>query len=236
MKIKKFPVITVDGPSGVGKSTLSYFISKKLNWNFLESGYMYRVIAYYIKKNRLFLKHKEISRILPHIIFDFKDINNHIKIFFKNKDISHKINSQKISIIASKIAIFPYIRNWLLYEQRKFRKFPGLVTNGRDMGTKVFPDAIIKIFLKTNIFERAKRRYLEFKKNGFLIQKEEVIKNIQERDYRDKNRIISPLFPAKDAIIIDSTKMNFKETLKKSMKIIYKKLSHMNPFFNMDNS
>ncbi|CAL4321293.1 (d)CMP kinase [Buchnera aphidicola] len=222
--INKYPVITIDGASGVGKSTLSYAISRKLNWNFLESGYMYRIIAYYIVKYNLSLKEKKITSLLPDIIFNFKNTHRCIKVFFQNKDISNEIHSEKISIIASKIAVFPYIRHWLLYKQRKFRKFPGLVTNGRDMGTKVFPDAVVKIFLKKNLLERAKRRKLDLKSRGFCISKKTIINNIKDRDNRDKNRILCPLFPAKDAIIIDSTSMSFQKTLEKSMDIVYKKL------------
>ncbi|CAL4321370.1 Cytidylate kinase [Buchnera aphidicola (Sipha maydis)] len=222
--IKKYPVITIDGASGVGKSTLSYSISKKLNWNFLESGYMYRIMAYYIIKYDLSLKKKNIISLFPYINFDFKYMNNGIKVFFKNKDISNEIHSEKISMMASKIAIFPYVRNWLLNKQRKFRRFPGLVTNGRDMGTMVFPDAIVKIFLKKSLLERAKKRKLDLRLRGFKMKIEKIIKDIKQRDYRDKNRILCPLFPAKDAIIIDSTSMSLEKTLKKSMNIIYKKL------------
>ncbi|CAL4321250.1 Cytidylate kinase [Buchnera aphidicola (Periphyllus testudinaceus)] len=225
---KKIPVITIDGPSGVGKSTLSYAISNKLKWNFLESGYLYRTIAYYITKFNIPLKEKKIIPILKNIKFNFKYINNKIKVIFENKDISKKLCSEKNSIISSKIAIFPYIRKWLLYKQRKFRKFPGLVTNGRDMGTKVFSDALIKIFLITKIKERAKRRCLELKSNGFNINFNFLLKKMKERDNRDKNRIICPLKPDKNAIIIDSTNMNFKNTLQIMLKYIYKKLKNIN--------
>ncbi|WP_343183356.1 (d)CMP kinase [Buchnera aphidicola] len=225
---KIIPVITIDGPSGVGKSTLSYAISKKLKWNFLESGYLYRIIAFYIIKYNISINKKNIIPILKNIVFNFKYYNNKIKIMFKKKNISNILCSEKISIISSKIAIFPYIRKWLLNEQRKFRIFPGLVTNGRDMGTVVFPDAILKIFLTTNIKERANRRFLEMKSKGLDINLKKLIITMKERDNRDKNRSVCPLKPDKNAIIIDSTNMNFKDTLKFTLKYIYKKLKKNN--------
>ncbi|MCW5197710.1 (d)CMP kinase [Buchnera aphidicola] len=220
---KIIPVITIDGPSGVGKSTLTYAISKKLKWHILESGYMYRITAFFILKYNLSLNKKIIFK-LENLKFNFKIIRNELKIFFHDIDISNKIHSQKISMMASKIAKLPYIREWLLHTQRSYKKFPGLVTNGRDMGTIVFPDAILKIFLKTKFKIRLKRRFIDLQNRGFKIDLKTLNKELKKRDYQDENRIICPLKPAKDAIIINSTNMNFKETVQVSMKYIYKKL------------
>ncbi|NIH16824.1 MAG: (d)CMP kinase [Buchnera aphidicola (Periphyllus lyropictus)] len=222
--IKKSPVVTIDGPSGVGKSTLSQKISKKLKWNILESGYMYRVIAFYIIKKKLSIKEKEIIPILNKINFNFKYEEKKFIVILNGKDISNDISSQKVSMVASKIAIFPYIRYWLLFYQRKFRKFPGLIANGRDMGTVVFPDAILKIFLKTKFIERVNRRILDFKRRGFNVNRDIILKEMKKRDLKDKNRIICPLRPDKNAIIIDSTHMTFKETLNYIIKFIKKKI------------
>ncbi|CAL4321643.1 Cytidylate kinase [Buchnera aphidicola (Chaitophorus populicola)] len=223
---KIIPVITIDGPSGVGKSTLTYAISKKLKWNILESGYMYRIIAFYIIKYNLSLNKQIISK-LNSLKFDFKVINDKLKIFFNNIDISNKIHSQNISIMASKIAVLSYIREWLLYKQRSYKKYPGLITNGRDMGTIVFPEAVLKIFLKTTFQERLKRRFIDLTNRGFKIDLNILYKEMKKRDYRDKNRILCPLKPAKDAIIINSTKMNIKKTIETSMMYIYQKLENI---------
>jgi cytidylate kinase len=223
---KIIPVITIDGPSGVGKSTLTYAISKKLKWNILESGYMYRIIAFYIIKYNLSLN-KQIIYKLNSLKFDFKVINDKLKIFFNNIDISNKIHSQDISIMASKIAVLSYIREWLLYKQRSYKKYPGLITNGRDMGTIVFPEAVLKIFLKTTFQERLKRRFIDLTNRGFKIDLNILYKEMKKRDYRDKNRILCPLKPAKDAIIINSTKMNIKKTIETSMTYIYQKLENI---------
>lgn len=222
--IKKSPVVTIDGPSGVGKSTLSQKISKKLKWNILESGYMYRVIAFYIIKKKLSIKEKEIIPILNKINFNFEYKKEKFIVILNGKDISNNINSQKVSMVASKIAIFPYIRYWLLFYQRKFRKFPGLIANGRDMGTVVFPDAILKIFLKTKFMERVNRRILDFKRIGLNVNKDIILKEMKKRDLKDENRTICPLRPDKNAIIIDSTNMTFKETLNYIIKCIKKKI------------
>ncbi|CAL4321457.1 Cytidylate kinase [Buchnera aphidicola (Chaitophorus sp. 3695)] len=224
---KNIPVVTVDGPSGVGKSTLTYAISRKLKWNFLESGYMYRITAFFIIKHNLSLNKKIISK-LKYLEFNFKIINKKLKIFFYDIDISNKIHSQEISMMASKIARLPYIREWLLYKQRSYKKHPGLITNGRDMGTIVFPEAMLKIFLKTKFKERLKRRFIDLQNRGFKINLNILHKELKKRDYQDKNRIICPLKPAKDAIIINSTNMNIEQTIKISMQYIYQKLKIFN--------
>ncbi|NIH41232.1 MAG: (d)CMP kinase [Buchnera aphidicola (Periphyllus aceris)] len=224
---KKPPVITIDGPSGVGKSTISYAISKKLNWNILESGYLYRIIAHYILKNKIPIYEKNIVPILKNIKFNFEYSDKIIKVYYKEKDISQEVCSEEISMLSSKISIFPYIRYWLLSKQKEFRKFPGLIANGRDMGTIVFSDAILKIFLTTSIYERSKRRYLELKSKGFKINFNTLIKKIKKRDKRDKNRIICPLKPDKNAIIIDSTNMSFTQTLQYILKNIKKKIQNI---------
>lgn len=225
--MKCAPVITIDGPGGSGKSTLCKAIAKELKWHVLDSGTIYRVLAFSILYNEINIcSEKEVSLIASNLNIQFFYNDKETKIIFENKDITDKINSKKISIVASKIAILPLVRKSLLFIQRSFRKFPGLIANGRDMGTVVFVDAIVKIFLDANLQVRAYRRMLQLKKKGSSkIKLKSLILELKNRDERDRTRLISPMIPAKDAIILDSTKMSMKKIIDKSLKITLEKIS-----------
>ncbi|CAL4322245.1 (d)CMP kinase [Buchnera aphidicola] len=221
--IKLAPVITIDGPSGVGKSALSKKIANKLNWSLLESGLIYRIIA-------LLALQKNVSIIENNIIpiarkFDFSLIKKaQSKITKCEKNIFYYLHSHNISNLASQLSTYPYIRRILLKKQQSFRCLPGLIAEGRDMGTVVFPDAILKFFLNASLECRTKRRFLELKKNGYNVDYKQLLKEIQDRDQRDENRLISPLYPSKNAIILNSTNMSFLEVVNISMIYILKKI------------
>lgn len=208
------PVITIDGPSGSGKSVLSQALAKYLKWFNLESGMIYRIFAcLFLEKNSILEKKNLVS--LLHDLDQYFIYNNGVICNFITKNFfKHHILSQKVTNTASKLATISYVRSHLLMKQRLFRRKPGLVANGRDMGTTVFPDAIIKFFLKAELKYRVYRRMNELKKRGFLVNFEKILLQMQRRDYRDINRKDSPLQPAYDAIIIDSSKMTFLEVLK----------------------
>lgn len=220
------PVITIDGPSSSGKSTLCKALAKVLKWHLLDSGTIYRVLAFSTIYNKINIKsEKEISDIASNLSVKFIDNHNKTKVFFENQDITEKISDQEISIIASKIAILPLVRKSLLYNQRSFRKLPGLIANGRDMGTVVFVDAIAKIFLDANIKERAKRRMEQLKKKGNnKINFKNILFELNNRDERDKNREISPMIPAQDALILDTTSISMKQIISKTLDFTLKKL------------
>ncbi|WP_193201185.1 (d)CMP kinase [Buchnera aphidicola] len=209
------PVITIDGPSGSGKSTLCNIIADKLNWCILESGVIYRLLAILILK-------KNIPIIEKNIISFIKNLN--CSSFKKKNKNSKIIHLQIVGEIASKLATFSKIRNILLEKQRYFRKLPGLIAEGRDMGTIVFPDAVVKFFLNANLETRVYRRIQQFKKIGLSINYKELLQQLKIRDERDQNRLISPLYPSKDAIILDSTNMTLSEVIEYSMKEIKKKI------------
>ncbi|CAL4322931.1 Cytidylate kinase [Buchnera aphidicola (Protaphis terricola)] len=218
-KYNNIPVITIDGPSGVGKSTLCGIIANKLNWSILESGMIYRLLASIILKNNIPIIEKNIVSVLNNLDCSFFKINMQ-----KKSLISQTIYLQKVGETASKLATFTKIRKILLNKQRCFRKFPGLIAEGRDMGTVVFPDAIIKFFLNADLKTRVFRRIKQFKKIGISINYIELLEQLKIRDQRDQNRTISPLYPSKDAIILDSTNMTLSDIIKCLMKEIKKKI------------
>lgn len=199
------PIITIDGPSGTGKGTLTWYLAEKLSWHALDSGAIYRSLAFGMQLNDITSPLDTIN-LCKNMNLEFRYSKKSQQIFYDNIDITNKIRSEHCGGIASKIAIDPKIRAALLETQRKFAKAPGLVADGRDMGTVVFPDAKLKIFLTAQPAERAKRRFKQLQglKNSVSLGQVEDELNI--RDERDKNRESSPLKPAVDAICLDTTK------------------------------
>ena len=215
------PVITIDGSSGAGKSILCQKISKALKWNLLESGFMYRLVSFIILKNKLAISNKDIHVIEQYLNF-YLDSKKDI---FCNIFLEKKLILQDVVNFSSKIASLPHMRKLLFYKQKSFRKFPGLVTNGRDMGTVVFPDAIIKIFLDADIKIRVKRRVLELHNKGINANFDTVLCDMEVRDQRDRKRFCSPLLVAKNALKINSTNISIEEVFDIAITAIYKKLN-----------
>lgn len=216
------PIITFDGPSGSGKGTIARLISKKLGWHYLESGALYRVLAF--ASLHANITTEEVARLvvlaneLP-VRFDSKDESH---ILWSNQDITNEIHTEQCGNLASKIAAIPEVRAALLSRQRVFCAPPGLVTDGRDMGTVVFPEAELKIFISADRAERGKRRYMQLKDKGINVSLENVITELAERDFRDEHRVISPLKPASDAILLDTTHLNIEQTFAQVMTFVQK--------------
>lgn len=221
--LTSYPVITIDGPSCSGKGTLCFHLAKKLKWKLLDSGIFYRTIAFKILKEKIDIKfNKKIILLANNLNIKFKTKKNTILVFLEGKNITEEIRTEHIGKIASLIGTIPKIRDILLIKQRKFRKKPGLIADGRDMGTVVFPDAVIKFFLFASLKERANRRLKQLQNKGFNVRLKNILIDIKKRDDIDKNRLISPLTPAKNALILDSTKLSINEVFKISMEYIKK--------------
>ncbi|WP_348666117.1 (d)CMP kinase [Arsenophonus symbiont of Ornithomya chloropus] len=219
------PVITVDGPSGVGKGTLSQALANELGWQLLDSGAIYRVLALAALYHHVDIKsERALIPLAANLDVSFETRNKELSVFLEGEEVSNEIRRDKISNIASLTAIFPEVRKALLSRQREFRMKPGLIADGRDMGTVVFPDAPIKIFLNATPGECARRRMEQLQKKGFDVKLSNLLVDIKKRDYRDRHRIIAPLRPAKDAYILDSTKLSIKGVIKKALDYIKKRI------------
>lgn len=221
------PVITLDGPSGTGKGTLCHLIAKHLHWNMLDSGAIYRVLAYAARKNNItsdqVAQLTELARTLNLSFHSSED--NDSQVILDNEDISTAIRSEQCGQDASQIAVIPEVRQALLDRQRNFAQPPGLVTDGRDMGTVVFPKAVLKIFLYANEEERANRRYLQLKEKGNNVSLAQVVEELAKRDARDTARAHAPLIAATDAVKIDTTKLNIVQVFHTVLELIGERLN-----------
>lgn len=220
------PVITLDGPSGTGKGTICHMLAKHLHWHMLDSGAIYRVLAYAAQKKRMGASHvEELTELAIHLNLYFQSSeNNEAVVFLEGKNVSALIRTEACGQAASRIAAIPEVREALLERQRAFAKAPGLVTDGRDMGTVVFPDALLKIYLYANEEERAKRRYLQLKEKGNNVSLAQVVEELAKRDARDTDRSHAPLKPADDAVLLDTTGLTIVQVFNSVLKLLDERL------------
>lgn len=208
------PVITIDGPSGAGKGTICQLLANKLGWHLLDSGAIYRVLALAAIHHDVELDNEEaLSLLAAHLDVQFHPSDEGVKVVLEGEAVSKAIRSQECADAASKVAALPRVREALLRRQRAFREQPGLIADGRDMGTVVFPTAQAKIFLTASAEERAERRYAQLKEKGYDVSIDRLLGEIRERDERDSNRAVAPLKPAEDALEIDTTGMSIDQVL-----------------------
>jgi cytidylate kinase len=217
------PVITIDGPGGSGKGTVAMRLAAKLGWHFLDSGALYRLVAV-ASIDRAISANDEVAlgEVAENLDVNFGISNDGMVILLDGNYITGRLRSETVSVFASKIAAYPLVRSALVHRQRAFRKPPGLVADGRDMGTVIFPDAILKIFLTASAEARAERRYKQLKEKGESVNLTRLFQDINMRDERDSSRAISPLRPAEDAHRIDSTELSINEVLQKIQELLYK--------------
>ncbi|MFT5755609.1 MAG: cytidylate kinase [Alteromonadaceae bacterium] len=220
------PVITIDGPSGAGKGTVARVIAEQLGWHLLDSGAIYRVLAVATQHHNLGIDDEEaLIPIAAHLDVQFEINNEESKVILEGEDVTNSIRTEEIGELASKIAAFPRVREALLRRQRAFKVTPGLVADGRDMGTVVFTDAPVKIFLTASAEERSQRRFNQLKEKGFDVKIGRLLDDIRQRDERDENRKVAPLVPAEGALIVDSTDISVKEVVSKILSFANEKLT-----------
>lgn len=207
------PVITVDGPSGVGKGTISHLLARRLGWHFLDSGALYRLTALAALGHRVPLDDEAaVAAVASTLDVQFlPDESGDIQIILENQDVSRDIRTEEAGNNASRVAVLPAVREALLQRQRDFAQLPGLIADGRDMGTTVFAQAEVKFFLTASARVRAERRYKQLKEKGFDANLDSLIEEIERRDERDRTRSASPLKPAEDAVIIDTSTKDIDE-------------------------
>ena len=212
------PVITIDGPSGSGKGTVAALVARQLGWGLLDSGALYRLLAFSARNHGVDLTNEEGLKLLAaHLDVQFiaGPDGQGQRIVLEGEDVTDSIRNEQIGAGASQAASLPAVRESLLQRQRAFQEAPGLVADGRDMGTVVFPDAPLKVFLTASAAERARRRYNQLKAKGDDVSLASLLDEIRVRDERDTQRSVAPLKPAADAIQLDSTDLSIEQVVER---------------------
>lgn len=225
-------VITIDGPSGVGKGTMATMLANKLGWHFLDSGAIYRLLALKVMRLGAGLVPAlngdgqaqdlplQLANIARNLDIYFKDG----KIYLDNQDVTDDIRREEVGLMASKTSAFPEVRQALLERQRAFAQAPGLVTDGRDMGSVVFPNAIVKFYLDADSKIRAHRRELQLKARGISVKFADLLEDIEKRDRQDKSRVIAPLVIPEGAIVIDTGFLDKEQVFAKILKEVQERV------------
>ena len=202
---ESIPVITIDGPSGAGKGTVARIVAEQLGWELLDSGAIYRVLAIATQHHGVSVEDEEpLIPMAAHLDVQFEiNSDGEGKVILEGEDVTLSIRTEEVGELASKVAAFPRVREALLRRQRAFKVSPGLVADGRDMGTVVFNDAPVKVFLTASAEERAQRRFNQLKEKGFDVKIGRLLSDICQGDDRDQSRKVAPLVPAEGALVID---------------------------------
>lgn len=224
MRLKRGILITIDGPAGSGKSTISKLLAKKLSYLYLDTGALYRAIAYQVTKKGISTTDQERiadlcgrTKIRLHLVDDVQ------RVLVDDEDVSDKIRTEPISLLASTLSAMPVVRAALLSIQREFGNDGGVIAEGRDMGTVVFPEADFKFFLDADVEERIRRRYVELVMRGENVDGSSLKKDLLSRDRQDRERVIAPLKVPEGAIVIDSTQLNTEAVVNAMLAVMAKR-------------
>ena len=215
------PVITIDGPGGSGKGTVALRVAERLGWHLLDSGALYRLVAVAAMDRGIASDDgSALGRLSGELDVDFGAGPKGMVVRLDGRDITARLRSEAVSAFSSQAAAFPEVRAALVRLQRACRKAPGLVADGRDMGTVIFPDARLKIFLTASAEARAERRHKQLKEKGESVNLSRLFREIEKRDERDRSRAVSPLMPASDAHLVDSTEMTIDDVVQKILSLL----------------
>jgi len=224
--VSKHNIITIDGPSGSGKGTVCHILADKLNWHLLDSGALYRVLAFAaLQKNVDLQDQNRLAELALNLQVSFQSNGVGVDTLLTGENIGDKLRTEIVGQAASQVASIEAVREALLARQKDFYKAPGLIADGRDMGTVVFPDAPVKIFLDASAEERAQRRFNQLQNKGFNVSIAQILSEIKERDFRDRNRSVAPLKAASDALVIDSTSLTIDEVVSQVLEFSKLKLN-----------
>ena len=218
MSISETPVVTIDGPSGVGKGTIAQYLTCKTGFHLLDSGAIYRALAFGAVHNKLALDDiAGLSKLAESLPVAF----NATSILYEGVDVTSRVRTEEVAGVASQVAVIPEVRAALLQRQKAFSQSPGLIADGRDMGSVVFPNAEVKLFLTASAEVRAERRVKQLKNQGVDANINQITQDIKERDERDLNRSASPLAPAHDAIMIDTSDLDVNQVCQKAESLLW---------------
>ena len=217
--------IAIDGPGGAGKSTIAKAAAKELGFIYVDTGALYRSVGLYaLRKNVKTDSADEVIPLLSEIKVELKFIDGSQRVFLNGEDVSEEIRTPDASMAASNVSAIQAVRDFLFDLQRDIAKANDCIMDGRDIGTVVLPDARVKIFLTASAEERAKRRYIQLTEKGQDVKYEDVLKELQERDYQDSHREIAPLKPADDSVIVDTTEINLEQSIDTVVNVIRERI------------
>lgn len=220
------PVIAIDGPSAVGKSTIAHRLADALQFNILISGALYRIVGMQLHKKQIKADDSQaVKKLIASLDIQFELASDKVKILLNGNQVEDEIINEDYAIAASQVSEIAELRKAMLPMQQRFRRLPGLIADGRDMGTIVFPDAFLKIFLRASLEERVERRYKQLKQHGVYVTLQNLKEEILERDQRDIQRTVAPLKVATDAVVFDTTQQAADDTVVQLTEIVKTKLN-----------